>query len=197
MAIIKNGQELYKGAVLREEEHMWADGMLDVHAVVWDMDKHREEAVQVGYYGADGCNLMGGEVTYEIEVSKEVARDILRSRKKSAVRAFCHSVIEKKTAIEKGATCVVTRGRKVPKGTVLTVFWCGERPTYRSRGYAWMDETETIAGCHDADGNKVWIKAEYLKRIDPIKSPVAAEREKFIRAYVRNTVPAHIRKIAI
>lgn len=196
MAMTYKGETIYKGAVLREEEHMWMDGMLDVHVVVWDMENHEEKRIQTGYYGSDGCNMIHDYSDIEFEVSPDVARDIIRTRKREALLAFCRSVQAKKTAIDLGATCVVTRGRKVPKGTVLTVFWRGDMPTYRSRGYAWMNETETIAGCRDGDGNKVWIKAEYLKNISPVKSPVAAERKKYVRAYVRNAVPARIRAIA-
>ena len=42
-----------------------------------------------------------------------------------------------------------------------------------------------IAGCRDKEGNKVWIKAEYLKNITPIKSPKAAERKKYLKWYVQ------------
>jgi len=55
----------------------------------------------------------------------------------------------------------------------------GERPTYTGYG------TELIAGCKDKDGNKLWIKAEYLKNISPIKSPKTKERKKYIKWYIK------------
>lgn len=195
MAIITNGVTTYEGATLREESHMWADGMLEVYAVVWDMAEHKEERVCIGYYGIDGQNLSGDiDVTYEI--SKEVARDILRTMKQNAVAAYVKAVINKKNAIEKGVRAEVIRGRKVRKGTILQVFWKGEKETYRSRQYSWMNETEEIAGCYDAEGNKVWIKTEYLKNIDPIPSPRATERNKFIKEYVERHTAKEIRRAA-
>ena len=195
MAITMNGETLYQGAVLGEHEHMWMDGMLEVHTIVWDMENHEEKWIQTGYYGSDGCNLCE-HVDVEFEISQEVARDILRTMKRRAWQALASSVTAQKEKIDKGIQAEVIKGRKVPKGTILDVFWVGERPTYRSRQYSWMNETETIAGCYDKDGNKVWIKAEYLKNISPIKSPVAAERDKFIKAYVKKNTSDAVRKVA-
>ncbi len=178
MALIKaDGTALYQGAVLDTSEHYWMDGMVSEYAHVWDMENHQFESVNVGYYGADGRDFIGTKV--EIEVSKEVARDIIRTLKRRAYEDFCRSVIEKKNSIEAGITAKVVRGRKIPKGTILNVFWVGERPTYNGYG------TELIAGCKDKEGNKVWIKAEYLKNITPLKSPKAAERKKYMKWYVK------------
>lgn len=77
------------------------------------------------------------------------------------------------------------------KGTILEVFWVGERPTYMSRQYSWINETEKVAGCYDKDGNKVWIKVEYLKNITEIKSPSAKERKKYIKHYVESYFPKY------
>lgn len=182
------GETRYNGAVIGEEEHMWADGMLEVWTVVWNMETHSTERISTGYYGSDGCNLCENmEVVFGL--STEVSRDILRTLKKEAVKAFCNSVVEKKEAIEKGIKAKVVKGKKVPVGTELDIFWVGEKETYRSRQYSWMHETERIAGGHDADGNVVWVKAEYLKNITPLKSPKAAERKKFIKAYVVRNAP--------
>lgn len=196
MAITINGQTMYEGATLREHEHMWLDGMLEVHTIVWDMEKHEEKWIQTGYYGADGHNLNTEYENIVFEVSAEVARDIIRTTKQRAVEFFCESVTEEKNRICKGCRAKVIRGRKVPKGTMLDVFWVGERETFRSRQYSWMHETETVAGAFDENGNKVWVKTEYLKSLTPIKSPAASERKKFIKAYVKHRVPAWIREAA-
>lgn len=187
MSIInRDGIEEYIGCVIRTSEHMWADGMLEEYADVWDAENHRVRTITVGYYGADGCNLCGNtKVT--IDLSEENKRDILRTIKHTdALKAFERSVIATKTAIAKGTHAEVVRGRKVAKGTKLEVFWVGDKLTYRGMQYGFEDY-ERIAGCYDEDGNKVWIKAEYLKNIDPIKSPSAVERKKFLKAYVANT----------
>ena len=92
MALIKaDGTVLYQGAVLDTSEHYWADGMLSEYARIWDMEKHQYEAVSVGYYGADGHNFIGTKV--EIEVSTDVARNIIRTLKQRAYKDFFRSVI--------------------------------------------------------------------------------------------------------
>ncbi|MBR5276777.1 MAG: hypothetical protein IKU35_06555 [Bacteroidaceae bacterium] len=165
------------------------DGMLETTAICWDIEKHEAVHIMVGYYGSDCCNMCGG--SYEIDATEEVKRDILRTLKRRAAESFARSVVEYKQEIRAGRTAVVARGRKVPKGTEVTVFWVGDRPTYRSRGYAWMNETERIAGCKDADGNKIWIKAEYLEATDILKSPSAKERKKFIKSWVQESAKAY------
>ena len=188
MAIYFKNEEPYVGRVLYTTEHMWMDGMLEESAVVWDMEKHTTKHIQIGYYGCDGTNLAGGRAT--IDADEETITDILHTLKADACKAFARSVTEYKQSIHKGSNAVVVRGRKVPKGTRVKVFWIGEKATYRSRRYSWMTETETIAGCHDEDGNKLWIKAEYLQPTDVLKSPNAKERKKFIQNYIREQAKA-------
>jgi hypothetical protein len=183
MAVYMNGQETYKGAVIGENEHMWMDGMLEVFAVVWDMDNHELKHVQTGYFGSDGHNM--NEATWsKVDLTSEVLRDMLRTWKQAGLADFARSVTEYKNTVRKGQRCEVVKGRKVKKGTQLEVFWVGERETYKSRQYSWMHETETVAGCYDENGEKVWIKAEYLHPMDAPKSPSANERRKYVRAYV-------------
>lgn len=177
MALIKDGIVSYAGAVLETWDHYWADGMVEETALVWEMEKHEYKTVKIGYYGADGHDFIG--IQAEVDVSEEVARDILRTLKVEALQSFCRSVKEKKERIEPGIQAMVIRGRKIPKGTELEVFWVGEKPAYMGYG------TEMIAGCKDKEGNKVWIKAEYLKNISPLKSPKAAERKKYMKWYVK------------
>lgn len=178
----RNGNVTFEGAVLNLQEHMWMDGMLEVNAVCWNSETRQIEYHQVGYYGIDGQNLQG--CTAEIDATPETWRQVLNHIKPDAYRAFADSVTAHKQEIRKGTHAKVVRGKKVQKGTEVEVFWIGERPTYRSRRYDWMNETETVAGCYDQDGNKLWIKAEYLQNVDPIQSPNAKERRKFIKAYV-------------
>ena len=186
MSITKDGIEEYIGCVISTSEHMWADGMLEETAWVWDMEAHEYKGVQIGYYGADGYNFCG-RVKVTIDLSEEAKRDILRTIKRTeALKAFERSVIAHKTEIRKGTHAEVIRGRKVAKGTRLEVFWVGDRLTYRGMKCGFEDY-ETIAGCYDENGNKIWIRVDYLKNIDPIKSPSATERKKFIKAYVANT----------
>lgn len=181
MALIKpDGTRIYEGAVIDTYDHYWLDGMISEYAKVWDIENHRYKQVTIGYYGSDFHDFVG--IRAEIEVSTEIARDIVKTTRENAKYDFCVSVTEKKNRIEKGIVAEVIRGRKIKKGTVLNVFWVGERPTYTGYG------TELIAGCKDKDGNKIWIKAEYLKNITPIKSPSRKEREKYIKWYINKNV---------
>ena len=190
----KTGEIAYVGATFAETEHFWLDGMLEVFAESWNMETHEIVSTQVGYFGIDCRNMCSCE--WKIDISAEAARDMIRTVKASAAKAFAKSVIEEKQKIAKGRNCVVVKGRKVPKGTVVNVFWVGERPTYRSRNYDWMNETETVAGAYTEDGKKVWIKADYLKVIDGIKSPDRRNRDLFIRNYVERNVPWNVRNAA-
>lgn len=194
MAIVKDGKETYVGAVIKTWEHYWMDGMLEEFATVWDAEKRKFEEITIGYYGNDCRNVM--DVSAKVDLDVETARDILRAKKESAWRDYCQSVLEAKAKIEAGMTVKVIRGRKVKKGTELKVFWVGDRPTWKSQQYNFIHETERIAGCYDMDGNKIWIKAEYLKNITPIKSPAASERRKYMKHYMRSIENGLIERVA-
>lgn len=184
MAIRQNGIETYKGQVVSEKEHMWMDGMLEITAFVWNMEDHRMESKQVGYIGADGSNLC--DCSWEIDLSRDAERDIIRTRKQEAYRAYAKSVVDEKNRIRAGRDVEVVRVRKVKRGTRLHCFLVGERPTYMSQLHSYLRETEEIAGCKDDEGNKFWIKSKYLKNITELKSPDAKNRKKFIRNYLEN-----------
>lgn len=189
MAVIKDGKATYVGRVLCEREKYWLDGMLEVWAVVWDSEARTTKDITVGYYGIDGCNLAG--CGWEIDATDDVKREVLRALKDKALKAFCRSVADARAKIMKGNEVEVIRGRKIAKGTKLKVFWVGERETYLSKQYAWMNEYEEIAGCFDQDGNKIYIKTEYLKNLTELKYPCAAERKKFIKAWVKDEARAY------
>ena len=198
MAVKFKDRVEYEGAVIGTKTQYHFDGMLDEYAIVWNMEKHTSNMVQFGYYGVDGYNFY--DASCEVDLTTEVARDIIRTLKREAILAYCSSVQKNKNAIENGRVAEVIRGRKVKQGTILNIFWVGERPTYRSRMYSYINETEMVAGGYDSEGNKVWIKVEYLKNLTPVKSPSAAERKKFIDDYVlrhvATTTMRNVRKIA-
>jgi hypothetical protein len=181
----ETGEKSFIGCVIRTYDHYWMDGMLEEYAVVWNPEKEKIEYITVGYYGNDCRNMMA--TTADADLTVENAREILRCYvKKDALRCFQNSVQESKQKIYKDDLCKVVRGRKVKKGTILKVFWVGEKPTYRAQMYAYLNETETIAGCYDENGEKVWIKAEYLEKMPEcrLKSPCAAERKKYVKWFI-------------
>ena len=153
--INKDNSESYIGCVLSTYDHFWMDGMMDEYATVYDAETDSIKSIQVGYYGSDGCNLLG--MGAKIDYTTATARAVIRHYKKSALQAFENSVIAEKSAIHKNDIVKVIRGRKVKKGTQLQVFWIGEKPTYQATKYSWCHDTELIAGCYDENGCKVWI----------------------------------------
>ena len=181
MAIKEKGETRYAGQVIRTWDHMWADGMLEEYAVVWDPVEHKSKDIQVGYYGSDGQNLCGG-ISWEIDFTDEIVRDVVETEKKHGAAAFDEMIERQKHTVLKGDRVRVVRGRKVPKGTELTVFWIGERPDYM--GY----NTEKIAGCRDDAGNKVWIKYDYLETLEVRPEPTEGQKHKFIEGYVKSQV---------
>ena len=77
MALVdRDGKVSFQGAVLETWDKYWLDGMTEEFALVWDMEKHEYRTVTIGYYGSDFQDLIGTKA--EIEVSRDVARDILR-----------------------------------------------------------------------------------------------------------------------
>lgn len=184
----------FTGAVFGEKERFWADGMLSVYSLVWDKEAHEIKSIETGYIAITGQNQAG--CIAEIDIDQDTARDFIRTYKVKARKAFSESTVAEKQEIKKGRHVEVVKGRKVKKGTQLEVFWCGEKETYRSKQYSWMHETELIAGCYDEEGNKVWIKAEYLKVTDKIASPDRRNREMFIKDYIMKNVPDVVRRAA-
>lgn len=172
----------YIGCVIGTFTHCWLDGMDEEIAVVWDMESHERKNVTFGYYGIDGSNLAGGVAN--VDLSNEAARDIIKTRKDSFIRQYNDMMKAERARVAVGREAVVVRGNKIKKGTVLKVFWIGERETYMSRQYSYRHEYEKVAGCFDKDGNKVWIKVDYLKNISEIPSPTAKERRSMMNSYV-------------
>lgn len=183
MSVFDNGVETYKGCVIGEIEHMWMDGMLDVSAIVYDQEKDEIKSIRTGYFGNACQNLC--DSYHRIDCTPETARKVLKLLKRRAVENFAVAEKNRRSKITKGQDVVVIRGRKIKKGTELNVFWVGERETYKSRQYSWMHEMEEIAGCYDKNGEKVWIKTEYLKAINPVKPANRKERAKYIKEYIR------------
>lgn len=182
MGIFEKGTESHKGQVITTTTHYWLDGMLEERATLWNPEKHETFSIQVGYYGIDGCNLCG--MSAKLDLNEENYRDMVETFHKEAEEEYAKYLEDKQDEICKGRICKVVRGKKVPKGAILTVFWCGEKPTFRSRNYSWMHETELIAGCTDGNANTLWIKAAYLEPVDTVEIPTEEEKKNWIEDYV-------------
>ena len=181
MAIRMNGKETFAGCVIAKSTKYWFDGMTSEYAHFWNPETRHVEIIEVGYYGCDGCNLAGASATPDLTM--ENARAVLRSQKRTFLLKLEKALIAEKRVIRKGDTVEVVRGRKVPKGTALTVFWVGERETYQSARLSYRHDPvmETIVGGKTENGEKVYVKAEYCKVLTERKSRSRKERKTYLR----------------
>lgn len=188
-----DGRTEFIGAVFDLDSHYWMDGMEEVHAVCYDSETGSIVRRQVGYFGCDGQNLCG--CGYSVDITRENAKKVFEIYLKDAETEFFRSVADYQSRIHKNEKAVVVKGRKIPKGTKLDIFWVGERPTYRSRYYDWMHETEEIAGGKTENGEKVWIKTDYLQNITEYPPVSETEKQEFISDYLRRNLPVSVRNI--
>ena len=172
---------MFVGKTIGELSHYWLDGMEEVFAYSWD----GEEIVstQVGYFGCDGQNLCA--CSWKVDATKETMIAVRNWLLPQAEEAYRKAVEEEKLRIRKGRKAEVAKGKKVPKGTIVEVFWVGERETYLSKQYYWMHETEEVAGCYDEQGNKLWIKTEYLKNLSEVEEPTEEEHKAWVAGDVK------------
>ena len=188
----------YMGCAFQKHDRYWLDGMISEYIHVWDMEEHTEKIIECGYYGSDCRNMYEADqlkgIPQKPDITPEVARDMIRTYKKEAVHAFCSEVKRVKKKVVAGCLVEVIRGRKVQKGTKLEVFWTGEKYNQYS------GKNEMLAGCREIGADKnskpIWIKAEYLKVLNPPKSPNKIEREKFLKWCIRKNIPAIVLETA-
>lgn len=160
------------GCVIGEREHYWMDGMLEIFALYYNAETDSIESKQTAYIGADGRNLMC--CGHDIDLTVENARRAMRCLKRSALHDYGLHFRELQRTFAKGDKVRVIRGRKIPKGTILDVFWFGK--VYNK--FSHMDE-ERI-GAYDSEGNKVWIFAEYCEHVQR-KIETAKQRKAWIK----------------
>ena len=179
-----NNTESFEGAVIKLEGHYWMDGMTQRWAICWDIENHCTRQITYDYNGLDCRNLCNMDA--DVDLNTETARDIIRTIKVDALVSLGEHIKKESARIRKGDTAKVIRGRKVKKGTTLNVFWVGEKETYLSKQYSWMHETEEIAGAYTEDGQKVWIKTEYLQRLTKDTPMTKKERKEYIKNFTHN-----------
>ena len=179
-----NNTESFEGAVIRLDGKYWLDGMVERWAICWDIENHCTRQITYDYNGLDGRNLCNMDA--DVDLNTETARDIIRTIKADALESLAEHIRTESRRIRKGDTTTVIRGRKVKRGTILNVFWVGEKETYLSKQYSWMHETEEIAGAYTEDGQKVWIKTEYLQRLTKDTPMTKKERKSYIKEFIFN-----------
>lgn len=123
-----------RGLVLSEREHNgYSDS--DFYAIVWIPEQHRAEQI---CWGTTRCASIGHGDNCVVD-----ADDVVRAQYRAAERERLLAMHAKQRAEAlarvdtKGATVIVTRGRKVPRGTTGTVLSAREEVGHRSRYGTW------------------------------------------------------------
>lgn len=164
--------EIAVGCVCGNRSKYWMDGMEDEYAIFYNAETDELEEKQVGYYGCDGCNLMG--MSFNIDITLDNARKAMRCLKRMALSDYAYHLRKLNESFGKGDVVKVVRGRKVPKGSILEVFWCGEKYNMYKR------TNEMLIGAYNKDGDKVWVLAEYCQHIKP-KTESPKVRKEWIK----------------
>ena len=73
----RTGEIAYVGATFAESEHFWLDGMLEVFAESWDIERHEIVSIQVGYFGIDCRNMC--PCAWKVDISTEPRVEIVLS----------------------------------------------------------------------------------------------------------------------
>lgn len=172
----------YEGCVLATfERNGYHDS--DFYATVWDEEK---QAVVDVEYDTTRC---GGGGRADIDATDEVIRKAYRYYWKIG-RSHFDKVTNPGMAKDfgRGDKVVVVRGRKVPQGTVGTVFWMGD--CYNQFSY----RTEKRVGI-DVDGERVFLPADYVVRENwEMHLLTGRERKQKIRNYALNSLPSYYRE---
>lgn len=173
------GQEkpCYHGCVLDTYEH---NGYHDSYwyAVVWDEAAGRIKEIEYDTTAAPG----GGWA--EIDVTPEVARTVYRYLHRGARAWFDGQYNEEQAKeVRKGDMVIVTRGRKVQKGTMGKVFWIGKRYNYYTR-------TNELRVGIEFDGQREFLPAEYVEVVGWKSRLIhGKDRKKAIRNHALNALP--------
>lgn len=179
----KGDTVLYEGCVVNTYEHNMAwDSYW--YAVCWD--RERQELVEIEY-DSTAC---GGGGSAEIDATEEVLREMYRHYRQEG-REYFDGVLNEKWAkdFSVGDEVLVTRGRKVPKGTVAKVFWRGQTRNNYTR------QMEDRCGVEFA-GQRVFLPSEYCQRTDWERHLLHGKaRKQAIRNFAINTMPVHFRHL--
>ena len=157
-------EKLYVGKTLNwYERNGYHDS--DWYAEVWDDETNSVKHV---LYMTTRCGCSGRA---ELDATVDVLRKVYRYMKKIAAAKFERQNEEQAKKIRKGDTVMIVRGRKVPKGSEVSVFWSGTRFNPYSR----MNE-ERIGV--EVDGDRVFINAENAEVIGWENRLVHGKRRK-------------------
>lgn len=181
--IYKDNEKHYEGRVLYTYESNGYDDS-DWYAIVWD---DAEQKVKTINYATTRCAGYGDA---EIDADGYAIRKAYGYYKKQCREIFDKHVNQKNAMkIEKGDIVIITKGRKIKKGTVAKCFWAGTRYNAYSR------HDEQRIGL-EVDGEKVFTNADNAEPVDwQNKLLTGKERKEAIRTMAINMMPYIYRKM--
>jgi hypothetical protein len=124
---------------------------------VWNPDTEKVERVKLTEYDIDGISTLDASS----ELLDEIARREVEAKSRKRVEDLFNSPV-------RGKVMEVVRGRKVPTGTVGTVFWVGDGRV----GLALSDAKDASGRNKDV----AWVNSEYLVNTDPTGPDYSAVR---------------------
>ena len=171
----------YAGCVLDTYEHNGYHDS-DWYAVCWDDKEGKIVTVEYDSTRAGG----GGWAKID------ATTDVLRKAYRFYYRA-CRSIFDRQfnpdqaKTVKVGDTLVVVRGVKIPKGSIGTCFWTGQRYNYYSR------RNEDRVGL-EIDGERVFLPAEYVEVVGWEERLITGrERKRRIRNEAMRQMPYWVR----
>ena len=172
----------YDGCVLNVwERNGYHDS--DFYATCWDEETGSVVEVE---YDTTRCGSFGSA---EIDITIENLRKVYRYYYRIGRSLFDgRTKIKEAKAVRKGDQVVVVKGRKIPKGTVGTVFWTGTRYNpYRGT-------QENRAGIEVGE-DRMFIPLEYIEAIEWEKRIVTGkERKRRLVNFALNSLPCMYRE---
>ena len=168
---IKREWTTHEGLVVSESwtqvERVMSDIYADVSYVnVWNPDTEKVVRVTIGTHFELGFTFGSPTLDASSEILDEIARQAAEAkrladeaRERQRIEDSRKRVEAKFHAPERGKVMEVVRGRKVPQGTVGTVFWVRDGRV----GLATSDAKDERGRNKDV----AWVNAEYLRNTDP------------------------------
>jgi len=176
-------KQVYSGHVLGTGSRSYSDCSGE-YAIVWDEENQTVTTVTFAHtgYGDNGRAV--------VDATPEVRAKARAWLKNWAIQPLTEGLrnlaYADARAIDKGTVVKVVRGRKVPKGTVGTVFWKGEKHygvSYPNTGFyrgtsRFYGNIATRIGFKDEAGTVFWTNIDNVDKVEEtVKMPTEAQIE--------------------
>lgn len=152
MSVIIDGKESYVGCVIDTYERNGYNDS-DFYATVVDVESGTVKDIEYDStrHGGTGCAF--------IDITLENYTKYLHIAKHSYYKEYIEREVKEAKTIVKGKTVKVVRGRKVPIGTVGTIFWSKED----KYGVGYQSKEVVRIGIKDERGNVHWTYAHNVE----------------------------------